>query len=96
MINVNTFVERRNALKNLMSGTSGIAIFPANNEAPMNYPSNVYRYRQDSSFNAETVCSEQSTSKAVKRLYGAMTLQWTTLSGWATSRQSATMPKRAA
>ena len=50
MINVNTFVERRNALKNLMSGTSGIAIFPANNEAPMNYPSNVYRYRQDSSF----------------------------------------------
>ena len=47
MINVNTFVERRNALKNLMSGTSGIAIFPANNEAPMNYPSNVYRYRQD-------------------------------------------------
>lgn len=50
MINANTFIERRNALRNLMKNSGGIIVFPANNEASMNYPSNVYRYRQDSSF----------------------------------------------
>ena len=28
----------------------GIAIFPANNESPMNYPANTFHYRQDSNF----------------------------------------------
>jgi Xaa-Pro aminopeptidase len=30
--------------------TSGLALFPANNESPVNYPDNTYHYRQDSSF----------------------------------------------
>jgi Xaa-Pro aminopeptidase len=49
MISKNSFIQRRNALRGLMK-SGGIAVFPANNEASMNYPSNVYRYRQDSSF----------------------------------------------
>lgn len=50
MINANTFIERRNALRDSMKNSGGIIMFPANNEAPMNYSSNVYRYRQDSTF----------------------------------------------
>lgn len=42
------YSNRRENLKKKMS--SGIAIFIGNNEAPMNYPSNTYRYRQDSNF----------------------------------------------
>ncbi len=42
------YIERRKKLKENLK--SGIAIFPGNNESPINYPSNPYHFRQDSSF----------------------------------------------
>ena len=39
---------RRATLKMMIQ--KGIAFFPANNEAPFNYPDNTYIYRQDSNF----------------------------------------------
>jgi len=42
------YVNRRNRLTAELS--SGILFFPGNFESPMNYPSNVYKFRQDSSF----------------------------------------------
>ncbi|MDR1542980.1 MAG: aminopeptidase P family protein [Prevotellaceae bacterium] len=45
------YYSRRMQLRSLMKGLDGIIIFPSNNEAPMNYRSNTYRYRQDSTFN---------------------------------------------
>ena len=43
-----TYTRRRNSLKT--KGLKGIAIFPGNNESPMNYPDNTYHFRQDSNF----------------------------------------------
>lgn len=48
MFDKKTYIERRKVLKSKIS--SGIAIFPGNDEAPMNYQDNTYHYRQDSSF----------------------------------------------
>ncbi|HOP57863.1 MAG TPA: aminopeptidase P family protein [Bacteroidales bacterium] len=42
------YIKRREALHKKVE--SGIAIFPGNNEAPMNYPANSYQFRQDSDF----------------------------------------------
>ncbi|MCL2131693.1 MAG: aminopeptidase P family protein [Lentimicrobiaceae bacterium] len=43
------YVRRRECLRACMQ--NGVAVFLSNNESPMNYPSNTYRYRQDSTFN---------------------------------------------
>ena len=43
-----TYVERRNELKKLVG--SGLIVLFGNNESPANYPSNTYKFRQDSSF----------------------------------------------
>ena len=48
MFDKNTYIQRRNALKKTVK--DGILLFLGNNEAPMNYPSNTYHYRQDSHF----------------------------------------------
>lgn len=48
MFGKETYLKRRTQLKN--SVKNGIMLFLGNNEAPMNYPSNTYRYRQDSHF----------------------------------------------
>lgn len=49
MFNKETYINRRNRLKQLVK--SGIIIFFGNNESPANYPSNGYSpFRQDSSF----------------------------------------------
>ncbi|MBN1301773.1 MAG: aminopeptidase P family protein [Melioribacteraceae bacterium] len=48
MFNSSTYFERRKELKNLIG--SGLIFFPGNNESPRNYPSEVYPFRQDSSF----------------------------------------------
>lgn len=48
MFDSKVYVERRAQLKKLVG--SGILFFPGNNESPMNYPANVFRFRQDSSF----------------------------------------------
>ena len=48
MFKAATYVERRKLLKKSVG--SGLMIFLANEEAPMNYPANTYHYRQDSSF----------------------------------------------
>jgi len=48
MFKKEVYADRRAALKKLVK--SGIAFFPANNEAPFNYPDNTYIYRQDSNF----------------------------------------------
>ena len=43
-----TYVERRAILKSRIK--SGLILFFGNNDSPVNYPSNVYKFRQDSSF----------------------------------------------
>lgn len=48
MFSAATYTGRRNSLKS--KGLSGIAIFPGNNESPMNYADNTYHFRQDSNF----------------------------------------------
>ncbi len=48
MFKPEVYSRRRDQLRMQVSG--GIALFPANNESPMNYPGNTYPYRQDSSF----------------------------------------------
>ena len=48
MFDKNTYISRRQSLKNLMG--SGILIFPGNNESPANGPYNFYHHRQDSTF----------------------------------------------
>lgn len=48
MFSKDVYVERRNALKKLVG--NGLIIIFGNNDAPENYPANVYKFRQDSSF----------------------------------------------
>ncbi|MFC2085257.1 aminopeptidase P family protein, partial [Bacteroidota bacterium] len=43
-----TYIERRTQLKKALK--NGIVFLPGNNESPMNYPSNPYKFRQDSNF----------------------------------------------
>lgn len=43
-----TYVERRNELKKLVG--SGLIVLFGNSDSPANYPSNTYKFRQDSSF----------------------------------------------
>lgn len=43
-----TYVERRNELKKFVG--SGLIVLFGNNDSPANYPSNTYKFRQDSSF----------------------------------------------
>ena len=43
-----TYVERRARLRQLVG--HGLIVLMGNNESPMNYPSNTYKFRQDSSF----------------------------------------------
>lgn len=48
MFKAEVYVERRNKLRKLLS--SGIIVLLGNNESPMNYKSNTYKFRQDSNF----------------------------------------------
>lgn len=48
MFKAATYIERRRRLRRSVG--SGLMIFLANEESPMNYPANTYHYRQDSSF----------------------------------------------
>ena len=48
MFDKQTYTERRQALKQLVG--SGLILLPGNNDSPANYPSNVYHFRQDSTF----------------------------------------------
>ncbi|MBN2264590.1 MAG: aminopeptidase P family protein [Candidatus Aminicenantes bacterium] len=48
MFKAETYVQRRKLLRKSVG--SGLMIFLANEESPMNYPANTYHYRQDSSF----------------------------------------------
>jgi Xaa-Pro aminopeptidase len=48
MFSKDVYVKRREALKDKIS--DGIMLFLGNSEVGMNYPSNTYRFRQDSSF----------------------------------------------
>ncbi len=48
MFDISTYTKRREQLKKQIS--KGIALFLGNNESPMNYRANTYRYRQDSTF----------------------------------------------
>ena len=43
-----TYIERRNVLRKRIG--SGLILFFGNNDSPVNYPSNGYKFRQDSSF----------------------------------------------
>ncbi|MDR2801595.1 MAG: aminopeptidase P family protein [Prevotellaceae bacterium] len=42
------YIQRRLRLREQIKG--GLILLPGNHEAPMNYPANAYRFRQDSSF----------------------------------------------
>ncbi|MFO8128987.1 MAG: aminopeptidase P family protein [Bacteroidales bacterium] len=48
MFKADVYKERRNRLRKKVS--NGIILLPGNDEASMNYPSNTYHYRQDSTF----------------------------------------------
>lgn len=48
MFDANVYIERRKRLKALFK--SGVLIFVGNTELPMNYPQNIYHFRQDSTF----------------------------------------------
>lgn len=48
MFSTQTYIERRKALKRNVGG--GLILIMGNEEAPMNYHDNTYRYRQDSNF----------------------------------------------
>ena len=48
MFNKEIYIRRRNGLRENMQ--SGVVILLTNNESPMNYAGNTYRYRQDSTF----------------------------------------------
>lgn len=48
MFKPETYQQRRKKLKSLLK--RGVCLFPGNNDSPMNYPANVYPFRQDSSF----------------------------------------------
>ena len=48
MFNSKTYIARRNQLKKKIK--NGILLFLGNNEPPMNYTDNTYRFRQDSTF----------------------------------------------
>jgi Xaa-Pro aminopeptidase len=48
MFSTKTYVARRNQLKKKIK--SGLLLFLGNNEPPMNYTDNTYRFRQDSTF----------------------------------------------
>ncbi len=48
MFDAETYKNRRKILKEKFQ--SGLLLFPGNGESPMNYPANVYPFRQDSSF----------------------------------------------
>jgi Xaa-Pro aminopeptidase len=48
MFKKEVYVNRRAELKKLMS--NGVALFMGNIDSPMNYPDNIFRFRQDSSF----------------------------------------------
>ncbi len=43
-----TYVDRRNALRQLVG--NGLIVLFGNNDSPINYPANTYKFRQDSSF----------------------------------------------
>lgn len=48
MFSPNTYIERRNSLAGLIG--SGLVLLLGNDESPMNYFDNAYRFRQDSTF----------------------------------------------
>ncbi|MEE4311079.1 MAG: aminopeptidase P family protein [candidate division KSB1 bacterium] len=48
MFDKKIYIERRKQLKDQLK--TGIALFPGNDESPMNYSGNTYHFRQDSSF----------------------------------------------
>ena len=43
-----TYVERRRRLRELVG--NGLIVLFGNNDSPLNYPANAYKFRQDSSF----------------------------------------------
>ena len=49
MFTKETYVNRRNILKKKMTG-NGLILMPGNSDASMNYPANIYKFRQDSTF----------------------------------------------
>ncbi|MFW5773822.1 MAG: aminopeptidase P N-terminal domain-containing protein, partial [Tangfeifania sp.] len=48
MFEKNIYVNRRKKLKDKIE--SGLGLFLGNDESPMNYAGNTYKFRQDSSF----------------------------------------------
>lgn len=48
MFDKQVYINRRLSLRKKIR--SGLILIPGNNESPMNYPSNTYRFRQDSNF----------------------------------------------
>ncbi len=48
MFDKETYIKRRDKLRKMIG--NGIVLLPGNVDSPMNYKSNIYRFRQDSSF----------------------------------------------
>ena len=60
-----TYAARRKTL--MQQVKSGLILLFGNNDSPMNYPGNVYKYRQDSAFPNEFLCTAQSRRSYLQR-----------------------------
>lgn len=50
LFNEQTYTLRREGLRKNLAGATGLLLFIGNDDSPMNYEANAYRFRQDSSF----------------------------------------------
>ncbi|MCK7479985.1 MAG: hypothetical protein M0C28_23875 [Candidatus Moduliflexus flocculans] len=91
MFKAATYVERRKLLRRSVG--SGLIIFLANEESPMNYPANTYHYRQDSTVPLLLRAGFARPGRHRRRRRGhrhpvsATTSASRTSSGWATCRK---------
>ena len=71
MFESSVYTNRRRALMALMAekATNGVVIFLGNNEAPMAYRGNDYKFRQDSSF-------LYSLQRTITFLWREFTIHW--------------------
>ena len=84
MFDKSVYVNRRKQLIDKMSG--GLVLILGNEEAPANYPSNTYKFRQDSSFLYFFGLNMPGTWIPGTFVCTETTWTWTILFGWDRNR----------
>ena len=102
MFSKTTYTERRAALRQLVG--HGLILIFGNNDSPVNYPANAYKFRQDSSFLyffgqkrdglVGVIDADSAPSPTAMSPGGATRSTLTTSYGTVRSRVSATWPPR--